>query len=268
MATDSDQRLGSKARREDILHVTRSDGPHSVEDLAGKYDVTASTIRRDLALLHEQGLLARTYGGAIPVHATTEASLPQRSGEARAEKTAIARHASQLVAGSDAETVILDAGSTVAAMAPFLRSLTGVTMVTNNLPLISELSAEDVTASVVAIGGRLRPLSQGFVGPLAEAVLERVHVELAFLGTDTITGDGELCEVDADQIRLKEIMGRRADRVFVLAHGAKLGGTPVAATLPIPAGWTVVTDASAPPAAVTALRERGVEVLFAPTVDS
>jgi DeoR/GlpR family transcriptional regulator of sugar metabolism len=134
-----------------------------------------------------------------------------------------------------------------------------LTVITNNLAVINDLSSERTKADVVAVGGQLRSISQGFVGPLAEAVLERLHADVAFIGADAITRGGDICEVDAEQIRLKEIMARRTDKVYVLAHGAKLGQV-APASLPIPLDWSVITDEGAPGDVVIALRSRGIEV--------
>lgn len=112
--------LGSKARRERILHVATTTGLTSVEELSRRFGVTPSTIRRDLAKLTADGRLARTYGGAMALTAHPEASLRQRTGEAFEAKRAIARRAAAEVRAG--ETVLLDAGSTVGALAHELRS--------------------------------------------------------------------------------------------------------------------------------------------------
>jgi DeoR sensor domain-containing protein len=120
--------------------------------------------------------------------------------------------------------VLLDAGSTVGALAHELRSVPGLMAVTVGLTALPEFGhAESVT--VHCLGGTLRPLSESFVGPLAEAALERVTFDRAYLGADGVTADG-LCEADLAQTRLKELMARRAGAVYVLAHGAKLERRP------------------------------------------
>src|ERR671911_2166402 len=74
--------LSANARREEIYHLAVTTGLASVEELSARFEVTASTIRRDLALLNGQGRLARTYGGAMALGAHPEASLRQCTGEA------------------------------------------------------------------------------------------------------------------------------------------------------------------------------------------
>lgn len=254
---------GSQARRDRILHLATTTGLTSVEELSERFGVTASTIRRDLARLTADGRLARTYGGAMPLTAHPEASLRQRTGEAFEAKRAIARRAAAEV--RTGETVLLDAGSTVGALAHELRSAKELTVATTGLTALQEL-ADVETVHVECLGGTLRPLSQGFVGPLTEAALERMTFDRVFLGTDGISPERGICEADLRQTRLKELMSRRADEVYVLAHAAKLGRRPFHAWATLPGDWTLITDTDADPAIVAELRGRGVEVILAEAV--
>jgi DeoR/GlpR family transcriptional regulator of sugar metabolism len=250
---------GSQRRRDEIVRLATTSGLASVDELSQTFGVTASTIRRDLAVLTAEGRLARTYGGAMALSAHPETPLRQRVGEAFAAKRAIARAAAAEI--RPGETVLLDAGSTVGALAHELRSSPGLTAVTVGLTALQELAdAEAVT--VHCLGGTLRPLSEGFVGPLAEAALERVTFDRAFLGADGVTAEG-LCEADLVQTRLKELMAQRAADVYVLAHGAKVGRHPFHAWARLEPGWTLITDRSADPAQVERLRGSGVTVLVA-----
>ncbi|HLU53996.1 MAG TPA: DeoR/GlpR family DNA-binding transcription regulator [Pseudonocardia sp.] len=257
---------GSQRRRDEIVRLATASGPASVEELARAFGVTASTIRRDLAALTAEGRLARTYGGAMPVTAHPEPPLRERTGEAFAAKRAIARAAVAEV--GPGETVLLDAGSTVGALARELRSVPGLTVITVGLTALQELSdpaeidAQGIT--VHCLGGTLRPLSQGFVGPLAEAALERLTFDRAFLGADGVTVEG-LCEADLAQTRLKELMARRAAQVVVLAHGAKLGRRPFHAWARLDPGWRLITDDGADPRVVDRFRAAGIDVVVAGT---
>ncbi|QWB27482.1 MULTISPECIES: DeoR/GlpR family DNA-binding transcription regulator [Streptomyces] len=246
---------GSKARRDRIVHLATTTGLASVEELSQLFGVTASTIRRDLAKLTTDGRLARTYGGAMALAAHPEASLRQRVGEAFEAKQAIARWAAAQV--RPGETLLLDAGSTVGALAHELRTAEDLTVATTGLTALQALSDVE-TVHVECLGGTLRPLSQGFVGPLTEAALERLTFDRVFLGTDGISPELGICEADLRQTRLKELMARRADHVYVLAHAAKLGRRPFHAWTALCEGWTLVTDDTADPAVLAELRARGV----------
>jgi DeoR/GlpR family transcriptional regulator of sugar metabolism len=252
------RQLGSRARREEIVRLATTSGLTSVEELAATFDVTASTIRRDLAHLTAEGRLARTYGGAMALLAHPESSLRQRLGEAYEATHAIARWAaSQVRAG---ETILLDAGSTVGVLAHELRRVTPLTVATTGLTALEALADVD-EVHVECLGGTLRHLSRGFVGPLTEAALERMSFDRAFLGADGVTADGGICEAELDQTRLKELMVRRADTVYVLAHAAKLGRRPFHSWAQLAGPWTLVTDDDVRPEAVAPFVAAGVDVV-------
>ena len=248
----------SQARRSEIVRLARSSGLASVEELSAQFGVTASTIRRDLNRLTSEGLIARTYGGAIALE--PESSFRQRALEAFDAKRAIARWAAAQV--QPGETVLLDAGTTVGAMGEFLREIADLTVVTAGLTVLDELADADAVR-VECIGGTLRHLSQGFVGPLAEATLHRLTFDRAFLGADAVTADLGICEAELEQTRLKEIMIERAGQLYVLAHADKLGRKPFHAWAPLPSGATLVTDTSATPAQTRPFDTAGLRVIRA-----
>jgi hypothetical protein len=119
-------------------------------------------VRVDLALLNGQGRLARTYGGAMAMGAHPEASLRQRTGEAFEQKHAIARWAAAVIVPG--ESILLDAGSTVGALAHELRGFDRLSVTTPGINTMQEL-AESEGIEVDCLGGRLRSVSQSFVGP-------------------------------------------------------------------------------------------------------
>ncbi|GAA3163077.1 hypothetical protein GCM10020255_047170 [Rhodococcus baikonurensis] len=89
--------------------------------------------------------------------------------------------------------------------------MTNLTVIAAGLTALEALADAD-GVRVECLGGTLRQLSQGFVGPLAEASLQRVSFDKAFLGADAVTADLGICEAELDQTRLKEMMIERAAR--------------------------------------------------------
>jgi DeoR/GlpR family transcriptional regulator of sugar metabolism len=157
--------------------------------------------------------------------------------------------------------VLLDAGSTVGALAHELRGLQDLTVVTTSLTVVAELAGSAVT--VVCLGGTLRPLSQAFIGPLAEAALERLSFDRIFLGADGVSARDGICEAELEQTRLKELMARRSGQIYVLAHAEKLERRPFHAWAKLPEKWTLVTDDAADPVLVAGFTESGVDVHLA-----
>jgi DeoR/GlpR family transcriptional regulator of sugar metabolism len=250
--------MRSRQRQEEIVRLAATTVLTSVEELSIWFSVSPSTIRRDLAQLQSQGRLARTFGGAMALQPHAEESLRRRVQQAFNAKRGIARWAAQQIRPQ--ETVLLDAGSTVAALAHQLRSARDLTVVTTSLGVLQELSRAE-SVHVECLGGTLRHLSEDLVGPLAEAALERMTFDRAFLGADGITAEEGICEADLQQTWLKELMSRRAEQTYVLAHAAKLGRRPFYAWAPLPQGWTLVTDDSADPAALAPFFARGANVI-------
>jgi DeoR/GlpR family transcriptional regulator of sugar metabolism len=250
--------LRSWERREEILRLATDAGLTSVEDLAGLFQVTASTIRRDLARLSENGRLTRTYGGAIAIPSGAELSLPQREQEALEAKRVIARWAAaQIEPGA---SVLLDAGTTVALVARELPTGADLTVTTASLPVLGHIQGRDDLVTH-CLGGRLRPLSKAFVGPLTEAALDRMSFDVVFLGADGVTSDGRICEAELEQTRLKELMARRASTVYVLVHAAKLNLRPFHSWARLDGSWTIVTDDGAPAEVVDEFRRAGRDIV-------
>lgn len=239
-------------------------GLANVEDLAQRFGVTASTIRRDLAHLSDDGRLARTYGGAISTSHLPEASLLQRRSEALDAKRAITAWAANEV--QRGESIFLDGGSTTALMARELSTRTfPATVTTSSLPVVTQLSTT-TSMTVQCLGGRLRPLSGAFVGPLAETSLDRMSFDRAFISADGVTVDRGLCEAELEQTRFKEVVARRTRSLYVLAHAEKLGHAPFDAWARLDLPWTLVTDESAPAATLAEFHAAGINVVVAPAL--
>lgn len=230
-------------RGREIQALLAAHGEVNVEELARMLNVTASTIRRDLARLTREGNVARTYGGAVISSArAAESTLYQRSRQARTAKNAIGRWAAEQIRSN--ETAILDAGTTVGRLAHHLRGRDRITVATNGLTSINELAdADDIR--VIALAGRLRHASQSFVGPMTDLTLARITADRAFLGADGLVAGNGICEASSDQTRTKELMMERARYVYVLADSSKLGQAPFHAWAPLPAPWILVTDDNA-----------------------
>ncbi|MFC3690944.1 DeoR/GlpR family DNA-binding transcription regulator [Chenggangzhangella methanolivorans] len=251
--------MRSRERRSLLLEALRS-GEADVDDLARRFDVSPSTVRRDLQRLSRENAVTRTYGGAILSQRAPEPTLGERIGVNGAEKRAIARAAVALV--QDGETLILDAGSTVAALGALLKGRR-CRVVTNNLALLPVLAGES-GVELVALGGTIRPTSMSAVGPLAVEGMRRLTADRVFTSADGVVAGRGLCEASLDQVALKSLMMDQAADVVVLADATKLGRAEQSAWAPLPSRWTLVTDARAEPAQIAAMERVGARVVVAP----
>lgn len=234
----------TEKRRQTILRLITSEGAN-VEALSRHFNVSESTIRRDLAELATHGTILRTYGGAALLRDHgREASLDERMQLHRVEKEAIARCAAMQIHNGD--SLILDAGTTTTALARALAGRENLQIVTNNLSASAVLMREP-GITLTMLGGTVRRLSVGTVGPLAEIVLSRLTVDKVFLGADGLASGRGLCEASQEQAALKTKMINQAEKVYVLADASKLGYTGQQAWTPLERPWCLITDPSATP---------------------
>lgn len=232
-------------RRQTLLDFVHANaGNANVETLCALLGVSEATVRRDLTALAEQGLVMRTYGGAAHIsHREPEQSVAERSGQCAAEKARIARAA--LAHIRDHDTIMLDGGTSTAALARLLGERRGLHVITNNLlalPLLQDLPEGRVTV----IGGDLRVESLSTVGAAAIAMLERLSADKVFVSADGVVAGRGLCEASSEQAYLKEKMLMQAAEVFVLADASKLGRDSQQHWTPITGQWTLVTGACEP----------------------
>jgi DeoR/GlpR family transcriptional regulator of sugar metabolism len=227
-------------RHRAILELVRARDTN-VEQLSTALGVSEATVRRDLTMLAKQRHLVRTHGGAtalVGMH-EPEASLEERKAAQRDQKDAIAKAAACHV--RDGDTVLLDGGTTCAALALHLCSRQDVHVVTNNLLAVMTL-ANAPGIRLTIIGGDLRGSSMSTLGPLAELTLSRLSVDKAFLGADGVVAEFGLCEASDQQAYLKECIIKRAAQIFVLADSDKLGRARQQHWTPIEREWTLITS--------------------------
>ncbi len=211
-------------RRRRILAEARGHGHIAVADLADELDVAAETVRRDLKLLEDHGLVRRTHGGAYPVEgAGYETNLARRSESWVAEKRRIAVAAVEQL--GPAESIYVDEGFTPQLIAEELarvgRPLTVVTASLSAAAVMATASAIEV----ILLGGRVRGGTLGTVDHWATTMLDQFVLDLAFLGANGITRDRGLTvpNTAVAAVKAKALQVSRR-RVFVGIH-TKFGVT-------------------------------------------
>jgi DeoR/GlpR family transcriptional regulator of sugar metabolism len=240
-----------------------------VEDLARRFDVSTATIRRDFRDLEQRGLITRQYGGAVARSADglgasplrQEGAFSARAAEHAAQKEAIACCALEFVtAGS---TVIFDASTTVLTLAHLLPLDVELTAIVHSLPVTTEL-ARRAHVTTTILGGTLRHTSLAYGGPIAEATLQRLFADTAFISARGLSPRRGLTEANPAEAALKEIMVANATRVIALIDSSKLGQTAMCLFAPLERISTLVTDDGADPTTIALLRTAGMQVVIAP----
>lgn len=259
----ADEPLLAEQRRRNILDLLEKEGQITVRELAKRFSISAVTVRSDLDALGATGALVRSHGGAVrQLEATRDYPLHLKASLHRTEKAHVGLSAASLV--QPGEVIILDSGTTTTEVARQLkaRTIQAVTVITNAVSVVTEL-VDAPGISVICIGGILRPVSQSFVGPQAEAMLRDLHADRLFLAVDGFDLDAGPTTPDVLEAQLNSLMMKIAKETTVVADSSKLGRRSVSRIGSIEQVHRLITDTKAPAEFVAALRARGVEVIQA-----
>lgn len=212
----------AEERQQAIAAQVRARGRVAVTDLTAQFGVTGETVRRDLALLAEQGAILRVHGGAVRPEAVAvvdEPDLGTRERSHLTEKSAIGCAAQRFLPDSTG-SALFDAGTTTLRAAHALTGDRDLTAVTSAWPLAAHLATVP-RCRVTLLGGRVRARTQAAVGADTIAQIHKLRVSVAFLGTNGLTVGHGLSTPDPEEAAVKRAMIAAAHRVVVLADSSK-----------------------------------------------
>jgi DeoR/GlpR family transcriptional regulator of sugar metabolism len=230
-----------------------------LDTLCRELDASESSVRRDLISLESDGVLKRVYGGAMATQSHDhQLDFAWQSARMAEEKKRIAALAAGLV--EDGQTIVLDGGSTVAAVA---RLLTGraLHVVTNSLPL-AEIFSESRNIEVTITGGYLYPRIRATLGPLCEQMLGSVTADLLIMGIGGITAEG-FSNTNTLVVGPERKMIEVSRKVIVVADHTKFGKRAVLHLAPLDVADLVISDNGLEEQHREMLRTHGVDLLLA-----
>ncbi|KIP99485.1 MULTISPECIES: DeoR family transcriptional regulator [Pseudomonas] len=244
-------------RRHTILTLLAEQGEVSVDALAKRFATSEVTIRKDLAALETNGLLLRRYGGAVPLpqELIVESSQPvsrYKQAIARAGVARIREHA----------RIIIDSGTTTAAMIPELGHKPGLVVMTNSLSVANALSDIEHEPVLLMTGGTWDPHSDSFQGQVAEQVLRSYDFDQLFIGADGIDLQRGTTTFN-ELLGLSRVMAEVAREVIVMVESDKIGRRIPNLELPWSSVHTLITDERLADEAREQLSARGIQLICA-----
>jgi DeoR/GlpR family transcriptional regulator of sugar metabolism len=248
------------ARRQRLGALVDARRAVRLEELSTTLGVSQATVRRDLDVLARAGRLRRVHGGAVAVdQRLDEPHFDAKAAAAAAEKQRIATRALELLAPTD--TLYLDSGSTVLALARLLHGWGHLTVVTNSLPVANELVGRG--PRLIVLGGEVRATSRAIVGPLTRLLLAELHVDRALMGTFALDLDEGLSTTDPAEAYTKQLVIERAREVILLADRTKLGTRSFVGAGRLDSVDVLVTDGRPDERTSRILARHGVRVIEA-----
>lgn len=248
----------AEERRQKILAMLQADGRVLVSNLSKVFKVSQITIRKDLDSLHGRGLVQRSHGGALPPSSSAlfDPSLEEKQKQHTAEKQRIAAAAAKMV--TEGSCVMLDSGTTTAAIAHALKKFSSLTVITNAINIAAELAPTNI--EVILTGGTLRKNSFSLVGPVAEDVLAQMHADILFLGVDGFDTEIGLTTPNLLESRVNRAMITSATRVVAVCDSTKFYRRSLSRIVPISALHHIITDHGIPHTTAEALRKLNIAV--------
>ena len=208
-------------RQKRILELLNTEGAVMVSKLSSELGVTEETVRRDLEKLEAKEMLRRTHGGALPMDENSyEFSLEKRKALNVESKQALARKAVQYIATGD--TVFLDASTTTFYMAKELKTMKNITIITNSIRVINELSGVE-GVKVIAVGGIVSN-NQSLVGAMTENyITENYFADKMFFSSRGIGENSVILESNEQECFIKQSMLKNSKEHYYLCDKSKIG---------------------------------------------
>jgi len=207
-------------RKTDIYNIILKNGSAEVNELAQLFNCTTQTIRRDLQDLSSQNLIKVGYGSAtLNTNSTAELHFSYKETQQLQFKERICQKASELV--NDGDVIAIDTGTTTSPLIKYIINKK-ITIITNNIPLLSGASYQS-KARIIVVGGLYDAVSAGTMGSLAADAFNSYNVDIAFLTTMGISKTGELSVVAPDDATVKKAIYNSATKRILLADENKFG---------------------------------------------
>ncbi|TDB78650.1 MULTISPECIES: DeoR/GlpR family DNA-binding transcription regulator [unclassified Micromonospora] len=236
----------AQQRQSAILELIRQRGGVRVSHLVSRFGVSDMTIRRDLEVLAERGLVDKVHGGATLAGpgSAEEPGFAAKSIRQQTEKRAIAQRAASLVEPGMA--VALSAGTTTAALATRLADVRGLTVVTNSIPVADLLYQNPRPDQTVVLTGGIRTPSDALTGPVAEAAIGSLNVDVLFLGVHGMSPRTGFTTPNLLEAAVNRRLIGAARRLVVLADHTKWETIGIATIAPLEQADVLITDARLP----------------------
>jgi len=245
-------------RHEIIRDILSRAGFVNVQELVAEFHVSSETIRRDLECMEKDGLLKRVHGGAVSAHPhISESAYQIRRNDHTQEKKAIAAAAAALV--TDGDTLLIAPGTTTLEFSSFLRQRKNLTVITNSLPVASEL-ANCPSIHVHFLGGSVQGEDYSTSGITAMENLDHFNPNKLIIGVAGITPEHGLTDYRSEESALLHLFTERVPCVIGIADHSKFGMVSTYNICSASRLTHLVTDPRTPDALSNPYKKMGVQV--------
>ena len=247
-------------RQQQILALVREQGFVTVETLAGRFNVTSQTVRRDIIRLESLALLQRFHGGAGLRNATARPAYADKRHAALDAKARIARRTAELIPNGAA--VYLDVGTTAEAVAEALREKDSLRVFTNNLRAAAILAGLPWIELFVT-GGFVHGADGSMVGESVGRSLRDLRPDVAVIAYSGFDDDGALMDFDLQKVAVKQMMIAQARSALAVGDAGKFQRAATMRIAPLSALSGLVSDAEPPEPLAALIADSGLALHLA-----
>ena len=250
--------MNKSERQSNIVEVINKKKKISVVDLACMFDVSTVTIRKDLSILAEEGIIKKSHNYAELLDVD---NISRKLSYHFVEKTKIANKAISLV--DDNETIMIESGSCCAIFAKALANTkNNMTIITNSV-FIADYIGDKPDFQIIVIGGIYQQKSQVLIGPVLSDSVKNYKVDKLFIGTDGYSYERGFSNKDPFRAEAVRKMSERSNKVIVLTESEKFEDSGSQSIGLKDNVYAVVTDKNINKKAQTDLSAKGVKLIFA-----
>ena len=249
-------------RRQAIAEMIRRQSTVRLQDLIVALEASDSTIRRDLQHLEEQGLLKRTYGGAVLAQEQSGTAALGTAQPSRLSSQALKIGSATAALIADGETVFIGAGALPLVVAHHIADRPGIMVVTNSLDVATYLTQRS-DLPVILTGGQVDRRAGALVGHIAGLALGELRADRAIIGVGGIHVPNGITGESLPEVQIVRAVIELMPEVIVVADARKWGHVGPAFLAPLEAIDVIVTSHQAPPAMVWDLSQLGIQIIQA-----
>lgn len=243
-------------RQSQILDLLAKNKKMEVTKLSELLNVSQVTIRKDLVILENSGIIVREHGYA---RLNESDDINNRLARHYETKQKIAKLAVESI--ENGETVMIESGSCCALVAlEIARSKKDVTLITNSA-FIADYIRKIGSVKVILLGGEYQNESQVMVGPLTRKCVEAFFVDKLFIGTDGFTIETGFTGNDYMRSEAVKDIAKQASRVMIVTDSDKFSQKGVVNLIEIEKVACVYTDDNIPSKIEDYLNKRNIKVI-------
>lgn len=252
--------MAQKERLALIRQAVRKEKKISVSELSKEHGVTEETIRRDLEKLEQEGLINRTYGGAVLSIEKISAHVDylRRSQTNKEAKMIIGKLAAQEIPPHTA--IGADASSTVMEAVSMMKDRPDITVLTNSVKIIREL--DQSALNIISTGGQVNKNTFSMQGNIVRQILSNYYVDVVLISCTALEVDGGVFDSNEEEAELKRLLVNRGQKTILLADHTKFNKVAFVRVLDYSQIDVVITDRNPGQEWGEMLQAKGVRLIY------